>query len=827
LWIQLYNILSQIFVNVILPLALPASYTYSVPSLLADYIKIGVRVEVPLKNKLYSAIVSEIHENIKLNYKTKDIVAVLDIDPLVTESQLQFWKWMANYYCCTTGEVMNVAMPASLKLESETRVVLDADINDVGLDLSDEEYLIAEALSIQNELTILQIQGILNKKSIFPILRSLIDKRVISIKEELIEKFKPKMVNYITLNEPYLTNQNLLTKAFDLVAKSDKQTKALLAFVQISRNKIFTVPVSEICQLAGVDTTTVLALAKKQIFTLEKKIYSRIGLNAIEKQETQTLQPLNQLQTEALIEIFDFFGTQKPVLLHGVTGSGKTRIYTELIQQQIANSKQTLYLLPEIALTSHMVTRLKSLFGDEVLVYHSKMNNQERVEIWNAILLGTKIVIAARSGLFLPFTNLGLIIVDEEHDPSYKQNEPNPRYNARDAALFLAQQSNANIILGSATPSLESYSNAIAKKFGLVEINERYGDSVLPSITIVDLKDEYKDKRFKGVFSHELVTAIETALINKEQVLLFQNRRGYSPTLSCQMCGWYADCINCDVHMTTHKLFNEVRCHYCGSRAKIPTACPACGNPDLNEQGFGTEKIEEEIKELFPTALVGRMDMDTAKTKLAYETIIHDFEDRKIDILVGTQMISKGLDFENILLVGVLNADNILRYPDLRANERAFQLLTQVSGRAGRREKKGRVIIQTFQPDHPVIIETVQHLYDRFFTRESEERKMFKYPPYFRMIQIELLHKNAATVAHAATILSQNIGQFIGNRLIGPAVPSIARIRGQYINTITIKMEKDPNVVHKIKKIILAERDKLRSIPACKSVKIVIDVDPY
>lgn len=822
-----FCILSDLFVKVILPLALPESYTYSVPKELVDAVKIGIRVEVSLKNKLYSAIVSEILENIKLDYKTKDIIAVLDSDPLVTESQLQFWHWMANYYCCTLGEVMNVAMPASLKLESETKVILDGDINDVSHLLSDEEYLIAEALSIQNELTILQIQGILNKKSIFPILRSLIDKRIISIKEELIEKFKPKMVNYMTLNEPYLDNPNLLSEAFDLVIKSDKQTKALLAFVQLSRNKTFSIPVSEICQLAGVDTVTVQTLAKKKIFTIEKKRYSRIGLNAIEEQETQALQPLNQYQTEAFGKILKNFNSQKPVLLHGITGSGKTRIYAELIQQQIDKNRQTLYLLPEIALTTHMVTRLKSLFGDDVLVYHSKMNNQERVEIWNAVLLGTKIVIAARSGLFLPFSHLGLIIVDEEHDPSYKQNEPNPRYNARDAALYLAHQTNANIILGSATPSLESYANAMSQKYGLVQITERFGDSVLPTISIVDLKNEHKDQRFKGVFSHELITAIENALIQKEQVLLFQNRRGYSPTLSCQICGWFADCINCDVHMTTHKLFNEVRCHYCGSRAKIPTACPACGNPDLTEQGFGTEKIEEEIKELFPTALVGRMDMDTAKTKLAYETIIHDFEEKKIDILVGTQMISKGLDFENIQLVGVLNADNIMRYPDLRANERAFQLLTQVAGRAGRREKKGRVIIQTFQPDHPVIVETVQHWYDRFFTRESEERKMFRYPPYFRMIQIELFHKNAATVAHAATLLSQNISQLIGNRLIGPAVPSIARIRGMYINTITIKMEKDPNIVNKIKKIILAERDKLRQIPACKTVKIIIDVDPY
>lgn len=815
------------FVRVIFPLALPELYTYSVPDLLCEDIKIGIRVEVPLKNKLYSAIVAELHEDIKLTYKTKPIISILDNIPLLTERQLNFWQWVASYYCCTVGEVMNVAMPAGLKLESETRVVFNGEIHDITDQLSDDEYLVAEAVSIQNELTIIQIQDILNKKTIFPILRSLLDKKVISIKEELIEKFKPKKVSYITLQEPYISEPDRLTEAFDLVAKSEKQTKALLAFVQISRNKIFTIPVADIYQLTDADSGVIQALVKKNIFTIEKKVHSRIGLNSTHEPVEEALQQLSDQQVVALNEISACFSKNQPVLLHGITGSGKTRVYSELIQQQISANKQTLYLLPEIALTTHMVERLKTMFGNDVLVYHSRMNNQERVEIWNAVLLGAKLVISARSGLFLPFGSLGLIIVDEEHDPSYKQNEPNPRYNARDTAIYMSHQCGANIILGSATPSLETFANATAGKYGLITMTERHGASVLPSIRIVDLRPEHKDKRFKGVFSMELITAIEDALINKEQVILFQNRRGYAPTLSCQMCGWHAECVNCDVHMTTHKSFQEVRCHYCGSRVKIPQSCPACGNPDLSEQGFGTEKIEEEIKLLFPTALIGRLDMDTARTKLAYENIIHDFEDRKIDILVGTQMISKGLDFDNIALVGVLNADSILRYPDLRTNERAFQLLTQVSGRAGRREKKGLVIIQTYQPDHPVIIETMHHLYDKFFMRESAERKMFRYPPYFRMIQIELLHKNAGIVAHASSVMGQLLSEKIGNRMIGPAIPSIARIRNQYINTITIKLEKDPHIVHRIKQLIMETREKIRQIPACKSVKVVIDVDPY
>ncbi|MBK9736677.1 MAG: primosomal protein N' [Saprospiraceae bacterium] len=815
------------FVTVIFPLALPKLYTYVVPEALKYEIMVGLRVEVSLKNKLYSAIIAEVHEDLVLEYKPKPIIAILDKVPLVTDDQLTLWRWMADYYCCTIGEVMNVAMPAGLKLESETKVVFNGDFQDQTQSLSDDEYMIAEAVSIQNELTILQIQSILNKKTIFPVLRSLLDKNVISIKEELIEKFKPKMVNFMTLNEPYKSEPNLINEAFDMVIKSEKQTKTLLAFIQLSRNKNYTAPVADICQLAGVDSSVVQALTKKNIFTITKQKQSRVKEIGLDDTDKESLQSLSDQQIDALIEIKNYFEQHKPVLLHGITGSGKTRVYAELIKDTLAVDKQTLYLLPEIALTTHMVERLKIIFGNDVLVYHSRMNNQERVEMWNAVLLGAKIVIAARSGLFLPFVHLGLIIVDEEHDASFKQNDPNPRYNARDAAIYMANTTHCNIILGSATPSLESFANTINEKYGLVRMFDRHGESVLPKIRIVDLNEASKDKRFKGVFSPELITSIEEALINKEQILLFQNRRGYAPTINCHVCGWKADCINCDVHMTVHKAFNELRCHYCGTRSKIPVQCPACGNHDLFEQGFGTEKIEEEIKECFPTALVARLDMDTAKTKLAFENIIHDFEEQRIDILVGTQMISKGLDFGNIALVGVLNADAILRYPDLRANERAFQLLTQVSGRAGRRTKQGQVIIQTYNPTHPVIIETMHHLYDRFFERESSERKTFVYPPYFRMIQIELLHKNAGTCAHAAGVFADQVRSKIGSRLIGPAIPSIARIRGMYIQTITIKMEKDPKIVSKIKKIILQERDKLKQIATCKSVRVNIDVDPY
>ncbi|MBC7884885.1 MAG: primosomal protein N' [Saprospiraceae bacterium] len=814
------------FVTVIFPLALPKLYSYSVPKEFESHVDIGIRVEVSLKNKLYSAVVAEIHEALILEYKPKPIVSILDTIPVVTATQLIFWRWMAEYYCCTIGEVMNVAMPAGLKLESETKVITHPDFNETYEGLTDDEFLIAEAISIQNELTIIQIQDILNKKTIFPVIRNLLDKKVIYIKEDLIEKYKPRMLNFMSLNEPYKSDPNRLTEAFDLVVNSEKQTKALLAFVQLSRNKIFNLPVSDITQLSGADSNVIQAMAKKNIFTIIKQKHSRIH-SIHDSSSMEKMDELSIIQQNAISEIKNVLSVGKPCLLYGITGSGKTRVYAELIKENLTENKQTLYLLPEIALTTHMVERLKTIFGSEVLVYHSRMNNQERVELWSAVLLGAKLVIAARSGLFLPFMNLGLIIVDEEHDSSFKQNDPNPRYNARDASIYLSSITHAGIILGSATPSLESFSNATSHKYGLVSMMERHGESILPKIQIVDLKPERKDKRFDGIFSHQLINAIEDALIEKEQILIFQNRRGYAPTISCQVCGWKADCPNCDVHLTIHKAFNELRCHYCGTRTKLPVQCPACGNHDLQEQGFGTEKIEEQMKILFPTAVVARVDMDTAKTKLAFENIIHDFEDKKIDMLIGTQMITKGLDFDHIALVGVLNADTLLRYPDMRANERAFQLLTQVAGRAGRRAKQGKVIIQTYHPEHPVIIETLHHMYDRFYLRESEERKTFHYPPFFRMIQIELLHKNEGTVAHAANVFADQVRNKIGNRLIGPAIPSIARIRGQYIQTITIKMEKDPGTMTKIKLLIQQVKSRLKQVAAYRTVRVNIDVDPY
>lgn len=815
------------FVSVVLPLVLPQLYSYSVPELWQDKVQIGMRVEVSLRNKLYSAIIVEVHEELSLSYKIKPVISLLDEVPLVMPHHLRFWQWISHYYTCTLGEVMNVALPSGLKLESETKVIFLPE-NSEGLTdiLTDDEYVVSEALSIQNELSIRQIQDILNKKTVFPVIRSLMDKRIITVKEELIEKYSPKMVSFATLNEPYRSRSEILGSAFDLLSKSEKQTRALLSFIQISKGKAESVPVSDICRLADVDHNTLRAIEKKEILTIEKKPLSRLYRD--DASQSESLPALTRFQTEALDSIREFFKEDKTVLLHGVTGSGKTRIYAELIRKMISENKQTLYLLPEIALTHHLVQRLKVYFGKDILVYHSRMNHQERVEVWKAVFSGSRVVVSARSGLFLPFSQLGLIIVDEEHDSSYKQNEPNPRYNARDAAIYLARLSEARIILGSATPSLESYANTRNKKYGLVELPERHGKSILPKIELVHLKEAYKDKRFDGVFSPTLISAIHEVLEKGEQVLLFQNRRGYSPVLTCPLCGWYAECEQCDVRMTTHKALKELRCHYCGSRSRIPHECPACGHPHLEEKGFGTEKIEELLSKHFPEAKTARLDWDTAKTKAAFDNIIEHFENKQIDIIVGTQMITKGLDFDNISLVGVLNADNLLKYPDLRANERAFQLLTQVAGRAGRREKQGKVIIQTYQPGHPVINETIHHMYDRFYERESAERKLYYYPPFYKMIQITLMHKKSDLVAHAAREYVLRLQARIGKkRVLGPAIPSISRIRGMYIQSIIIKMEKESVYVNKIKRAIVEEKDNILRVVSLKSVKIAIDVDPY
>ena len=810
------------YIDVLLPIAIPKVYSYRVEEHLWPSIQFGRRVEVPLRNKLFSAIIIREIEKPDSLIQLRSVRAVIDSEAIITEQQYTLWTWMAEYYMSTIGEVMNVALPTGLKLNSETRLISMQHIDEYMNELTDKEYMVAEAVSIQNELTINQVQDILGQKTVYPIIKSLLDKEILYVKEELKEKFKAKTEDYICLTERYINKGDVLTEAFDKAKRSEKQTRALLSYVQLSRSEVW-IAKKEIYKTADVDSGVINALIRKEIFQLEAKEVSRIGNERIDAKE---LPALNPYQVTAMEEIKEKQKTNDHILLFGVTGSGKTRIYIDLIKEVIASGKQVLYLLPEIALTTQIVDRLMSVFEGDIGVYHSKMSNNQRVELWNASLRGKQLIMGARSSLFLPFKDLGLIIIDEEHDPSYKQNDPAPRYNARDTAMYLAKLYKAKVLLGTATPSLSTYVNALNEKYGLVKLLERHGEAELPEIKIVDLKEQYKKGLMQSLFSKELKDSIQRALDNGEQALIFQNRRGYSPTLQCTLCDFNAQCPNCDVSLTVHNYFDQIRCHYCGHKQKLPKQCPACGNPDLNKLGFGTEKIEQEIKSVFPTAKVGRLDFDTAKTKNAYEEILHDFKSGETNILVGTQMITKGLDFENISIVGILVADKILFFPDYKANERAFQLFTQVAGRAGRRAKKGTVIIQTYNPDHPVINETKSYNYIEFYRRELQEREHFLYPPFFRMISITIKHKKPDVAEDTALLMAIKLKEKLNQRVIGPSVPGIARIRGFYQQQIIIKMERDMSIIKKIKQLILDTKAAILQMDGKKTVRIIIDVDP-
>ncbi len=812
------------YATVILPIAVPKLYTYSIPSEMIDSIQVGVRVEVQFgRSKLYAAIVQNIDKNRPEKYRPKPIISIIDDKPIVTEKQLQLWTWIANYYMCTLGEVMNAALPSGLKLASETIITLNPLFNHNYEQLNDKEYLIAEALTIQNELTIKDIQSILNQKTVYPLVKSLLEKHIIFLKEELQQKYKPKTVTCVRLKEPYSSNTELLQEAFDKVKRAGKQTEALMAFVQLNQtNK--TVLRQAVCDKANVKTNIIKAIVDKGIFEIYKKETSRIGLYDKDLEEKYKL---SEQQEAALEFIKEKFNTKNVVLLHGVTGSGKTRVYIELIQETISKGEQVLYLLPEIALTTQIIFRLQRIFGDDILVYHSRLNNNERVEIWKKTLEGKSVLVGARSSLFLPFINLKLIIVDEEHDPSFKQVEPNPRYNARDTAIFYAYLNQAKVLLGSATPSIETFHNTEINKYGIVKMSERFGGLELPEIVVVNVKEEMKKRILQSHFTSVLIEELKQTIDNGNQAILFQNRRGYAPTLRCQICDWYAECIHCDVSLTFHQYSNNLRCHYCGYQTPIQKDCPACGSHDLTLKGFGTQKVEDELQIYLPKAKVQRMDFDSIRTKNAHTKLINDFEEKRIDILVGTQMVTKGLDFDNVGLVGVLSADSLFQFPDFRASERAFQLMTQVSGRAGRKHKQGKVIIQAMNPQHPVISEVLQNNYAAFYKRELEERKMFLYPPFYRFIKITLKHKRTETLNQAGKLFSKYLKGKVGRRLLGPAVPSIPRVRSYYLLEIMIKIERQAQSLQLVKQSIIEAIEVLNTTKGYSQVKVVVDVDTY
>ncbi len=822
------------FVDLVLPLPIPNLYTYRVPKEWNEELAVGKRViaQFGKGTKMYTAIIMSIHETAPA-YEAKYIESILDDLPIVNAYQLKLWKWIESYYMATPGEVMNAALPSSLKLASETKILLHAEYREAMEGLSDNEYLIVEALEVRNELNLAEISEILGIKNIHSYIKRLIEKKAIVVEEELKRRYKPKMESYVRLSER-ANDEEELKEIFDELGRAPKQLELLMAFIQL--NQLYNKKQKRVKKLAlqkAANTTAaaVNTLVKKEVFEVYEEEVNRIR---IDSSENQALFELNEHQEKAYQEITSFFEEDKVTLLHGVTSSGKTEIFIRLIEEQIAMGKQVLYLLPEIALTAQIVQRLRRVFGDKVGVYHSKYNENERVEVWNDVLHfgkeGTpnrfQIILGARSALFLPYSKLGLIIVDEEHESTFKQYDPAPRYQARDASIVLAKMHAANVLLGSATPSIESYQNAKEGKFGLVELFKRHGNVQMPEILCADIKDATRKKKMKSLFSPLLFNEMEEALENKEQIILFQNRRGYSPIMICETCGHTAGCKNCDVGLTYHKYKNVLNCHYCGYYIPMPKVCPACGDTAIKVKGFGTEKIEEEIGILFPEAKVARMDLDTTRAKNAYHTIISQFENQEVDILVGTQMVTKGLDFSNVSLVGVLNADNMLHFPDFRSYERSYQLMSQVAGRAGRKSKRGKVIIQSYNPDHQIIRNVIDNDYTTMFTNEVIDRRNFKYPPFYRLIQVTLRHRDLSAVNRAADYFARDMKAVFGNRVLGPEFPGIAKIRNSYHKQIILKVEKKASI-QSAKKHLRTIYTNAINLPDFKGVRVMFDVDPY
>ncbi|RMG84540.1 MAG: primosomal protein N' [Bacteroidetes bacterium] len=815
---------AALYADVLFPLGTPKPYTYHIPESLVREVRFGVRVEVQLGHKTYAAIVLKIHNQKPADYETKAILSVIDTEPIINENQVKLWTWIADYYCCTPGEVMDVALPANLKLAGERRIRLSPvfDLMDNAEELTDKEYLLAEALTIQSEITIEEAKKILGQKTVMPLIQRLIEKKVVYLFDDLKNKYKPKKISILRLGEPWFSEPERLPEAFELCSRAASQTAALMAFIELSR-KHREVKKSELMTRANVGSEVIRALVKKGILVQEEKEISRLGRFGDPLEDAHQLTPQ---QIETLEAIGKAFESQKTVLLHGVTGSGKTRVYIELIKEAIARGEQVLYLLPEVALTAQIVARLKKVFGDAIAVYHHRVPNNERVDMWRAVLNGKPVILGARSSMFLPFQKLGLVVVDESHDPSYKQSDPAPRYHGRDAAIFLAHLHGAKVVLGTATPSIESYFNVQKGKYVIVEMPDRFGGIEMPEIVVADAKEEAKKKTLQSHFTSVLLEALKTALANGEQAILFKNRRGYSPTLRCNDCGWHSECKNCDVSLTYHKFRHNLLCHYCGYQAPVFKNCPACGSAELSLKGFGTEKIEDELKIYLPEARIQRMDYDTVRSRNAAAKIINDFEEKRIDILVGTQMVTKGLDFENVGIVGVVSADQLLQFPDFRATERAFQLMTQVAGRAGRKGKRGKVIIQAYNVAHPVLREVIDYDFEAFYAREIMERQAFGYPPFSRLIKITLKHKVPKTVNEGATCFARLLVQALGERVVGPAIPHVGRVRNQYLLDILIKMEINPAIWKKAKAAIRQATIETRKQEGLAGIRINVDVDP-
>jgi primosomal protein N' (replication factor Y) len=819
------------FVDVILPVPIHQEFTYRVPYELNDHIQFGLRVIVPFgKNKLQTGIITRIHQVVPTNYQAKYVAHLLDDNPLITPTQYVFWQWISSYYMAPIGDVMNAALPANFKLASETKILLHPSFVQELDHLTGKEQELISILEDREECNLKELSTLLDIKSIHPIIKRLIERRIVTTHEAIQDRYTPKTVTCIMLAEELLEEEFLsdVLRNLEKDARSSKQVEMMIHLLKLKTDEgglQKPVPKQKVLEFGSASVLS--SLEKKGLVYQERYQIDRISLTTSSVKEIPNLTDPQQKALEEIRTYFEFPG--KVCLLHGLTGSGKTEIYVQLIQEYLDQGKQVLFLLPEIALTTQLIARLSAYFGEQVGVYHSRFNQNERVEIWHKVMENNleqyRIILGARSSVFLPFQSLGLIIVDEEHESSFKQYDPSPRYNGRDAGIVLGKLHKANVLLGTATPAMETYYHASEGRYGFVKLYERYKGLSMPEVLIADLKRERRLKSMNGHISSFLLEEIKEALGRGEQIILFQNRRGYTPQWACEVCSWTPKCTNCDVSLTYHKHGNHLKCHYCSFVTNPIGSCPACGSNRLKMLGFGTEKIEDELGLLFPEKTIKRLDLDSTRSKNAYQVLLDEFESRKIDIFVGTQMITKGLDFDNVGLVGVLDADMLLNRPDFRAYERSYQLISQVAGRAGRKSKRGKVIIQTGDPDHWVLQHVMQHDYPSFYNNEKIERENFFYPPFYKIINITLKHAQEAQLEVSATELAQSMRHFFKERVLGPEFPIIKRIQNLYLKEIKLKIERgapEKKVKEKLQDLIHSFYEK----PVNKSVRIVIDVDP-
>jgi primosomal protein N' (replication factor Y) len=783
---------------------------------------VGCRVEVSLKNKKYAGIVKDLHREGPEAFHPKPIEGIIDDQPIVHQAQLALWTWMAEYYMCSEGEVMAAALPAHFKLSSESVLVFNDAYGDDFSGLDQNEYVVAEGLLMRHELRMGEVQQILDVTHVYPVVKSLIEKGVCYVWEALQDTYKARTEKYVVLHPSYAAEEQL-AELLNNWTRAPKQMELLLAYLHLVRQEGM-VTQKDLLQKSGASLDQLKGLASKGVLLIEQRQVDRLQYLPREVSIDFTLSPAQEAALEGVEAAF----SEKPVcLLHGVTSSGKTQVYIKLIESFLARGQQVLYLLPEIALTAQIIRRLQKHFGGYIAIYHSKFNQNERVEIWNKVKSGEiRIILGARSSLLLPFSDLGLIIVDEEHDASYKQQEPAPRYHARDTAIYYAHLHSGKVVLGSATPAIESYYNALQGKYGLVTLSERYGGLDLPPITLIDTRKVVREEKGKVLLSPLLQEAITDTVARDKQVILFQNRRGYTPYQVCTTCGWIPECQNCAVTLTYHKAAQRWQCHYCGTNYPVLHTCPACGNHHFIQKNFGTERVEEVLNETFPDARIARMDLDTVRGKTAHEQLIHLFEERKVDILVGTQMVVKGLDFGHVDLVGILDADSMLHFADFRVHERAFQLMEQVSGRAGRRAATGAVMIQVTDTKHPVLAFVQAHDYKAMYDYEILSRREFSYPPFSRLIRIIFRHRMEDVVWSAAEAFASVLRAEFGAYLTGPAVPVVNRVRGQYLAELLIKLPRDGQIIPRCKAALKTAEALVHADKRFRSVNIIADVDP-